>query len=104
MSSYKIIVIDNAYGIEAWSADVMAGTPRGSVMALAARLEATTHTAPVVKPTAIVEPSKPKSPVRPDWLYSPTETIHPVHDDCMLAPKLSVPILPKVRARHRKVR
>ena len=61
MSSYKIIVIDNAYGIEAWSADVMAGTPRGSVMALAARLEATTHTAPVVKPTAIVEPSKGKA-------------------------------------------
>lgn len=105
MSSYKIIVIDNAHGIEAWSADVIAGTPRGSVMALAARLEATTHTAPVVRPTAIVEPSKPKSPVRPDWLYSPTETISAVPcDDGMLAPRLSVPILPKVRARHRKVR
>lgn len=96
MNSYKIIVIDNTRGLEAWSADIMAVTSRGSVMALAARLEATTHTAPVVKPTSIVGPSMPKH-CRPDWLYgAATEEIDAVPcDDGMLASRLSVPIIPK---------
>lgn len=122
--NYKVIIIDNATGREAYSADVTASSPRESVGMLATRLEANPASGPipVVRPDWIYGPDKPKH-AKPDWLYSPnvrqsgdsltavTETIESVVQsytddvcDTMLAQALSTPVLPKRKSRHRKVK